>query len=295
MSRLVSALVLLFSLAACSAEDGVEACEAPDALDSVGGRCPAQGPVLGLSFPPVQDSAQRSFTLAKAEALVFLRRYREAVQSLESVSSFVPGLETHPGLYGTSDEALYEAAIKAYEAYLDTADIPPEVRANILYRVGQIYDERLADYENALATFIRIRELYPQTTICKDARKRIVECLEALNRSGDAQRQMRSVAELGGEKEKETAAGPVVAKIGERTITMGELDREIEKLPKQVQLQFRDRAKKGEFLKQYVFTELLYDMGKRKGYENDKEIRRQVRDYEKQAIVGKVYKEEIAY
>ncbi|MDP7423060.1 MAG: tetratricopeptide repeat protein [bacterium] len=48
--------------------------------------------------------------LAKSEALVFLRRYREAVEALESVSSFVPGMETHPGLYGASDEALYESA-----------------------------------------------------------------------------------------------------------------------------------------------------------------------------------------
>ena len=59
-------------------------------------------------------------------------------------------------------EELYEAAIQTYRSYLDKADIPEGVRANILYRIGQIYQERLTDYENALAVFIRLRELYPQ-------------------------------------------------------------------------------------------------------------------------------------
>ncbi len=190
-------------------------------------------------------------------------------------------------------QELFEAAIDAYESYLDQASMPSDQRANILYRVGQIYEEQLADYENALATFIRVRELFPQARIADDAQKRMVACLEAMNRSSDAKRQMQSFASLD-EDAQEDATGPVVAKIDERTITMGQLDREIEKLPPQLQARYQDPAKKLEFLRQYLLEELLYDMGQRRGYNEDKEVRKRLRDIERQIIVQKVYSEEIA-
>jgi len=190
-------------------------------------------------------------------------------------------------------QELYEAAIETYESYLAEANIPPDQRANIIYRIGQIYEENLADYEKALAMFIRLRELYPQARITQDAQKRMVACLEAMNRSSDAQRQMRSYASLDETDEKDTT-GPVVAKIDDRTITMGELDREIEQLPPQVRARYKDPARKLEFLRHYLLEELLYDMGKRKGYEKDKEVRKQLRDIERQLIVQKVYGEEIS-
>ena len=78
---------------------------------------------------------------------------------------------------------------------------------------------------------------------------------------------MRAVADLDAAETDEASLGPMVAKIDDETITMGELDREIEKLPPQVRAQFQDPSKKREFLEQYVMTRLLYDMGQRKNYD----------------------------
>ncbi|MBD3267004.1 hypothetical protein GF373_10070, partial [bacterium] len=69
-------------------------------------------------------------------------------------------------------EELYTQAIDTYQQYLDSAHLPEEVRANILYRIGNIYLEELHDYENALAAFIQISDLYPQTQIAAEADKK---------------------------------------------------------------------------------------------------------------------------
>ncbi len=191
-------------------------------------------------------------------------------------------------------QELYQAAIDTYRSYLNAADIPSGARANILYKIGSIYEEKLRDYESALATFISVKELYPQAEIAKDAQRHIVTCLENLNRSSDAKRQMRSLADVNAGREDASPTGPVVAKIGERTITMSELDRELDKMPPQIRSQYEDPAKKRELLEQFVMRELLYDMGARKGYERNVDVQKQLRDMERQLIIQKVYEDEIS-
>ena len=77
--------------------------------------------------------------LTKSEALVFQRRYRESVEELASVSSFTPGLERHPGLYGTSDEAHFEMA-----------------------RIRQYW---LRDYEGALELYQKVVQKFPDSIL----------------------------------------------------------------------------------------------------------------------------------
>jgi len=190
-------------------------------------------------------------------------------------------------------QELYDAAIGTYQSYLEDSDIPYEQRANILYRVGLIYQQGLSDYEKALAAFLRVKELYPRAAIVGDAQRRMVECLESLNRTADAQRRMRALSDLEAQEEQDTT-GPVVARIDDRSITMGQLDREIEKLPPPLRSQYEEPSKKIEFLRQYVLQELLFDMGRRKGYEKDKETRKKLREMEKQLVIHKVYQEEIS-
>ncbi|HQO34471.1 MAG TPA: peptidyl-prolyl cis-trans isomerase [bacterium] len=191
-------------------------------------------------------------------------------------------------------QELYQAAIDTYRSYLETAEIPAGARANILYKIGSIYEEKLIDYETALATFISLKELYPQAGISSDAQRHIVQCLENLNRGSDAKRQMRSLADVNAKQEDTTPSGPVVAKIDERNITMSELDRELDKMPPQIRSQYEDPARKRQFLEQFVMSELLYDMGARKGYEKNPDVQKQLREMERQIIIQKVYGEEIS-
>jgi hypothetical protein len=64
----------------------------------------------------------------------------------------------------------------------------------------------------------------------------------------------------------------VLAEIGTKKITQGDLDFEISKLPVYLQEQFRDKNKKKEFLQQYLLQELLYDSAKRQELDKDKDV-----------------------
>ena len=87
--------------------------------------------------------------------------------------------------------------------------------------------------------------------------------------------------------------GEVIAKIGDREITTGDLEFEMKNLPPYMQAQIKDRSKKLEFLQQYVATELLFNTAKRKGLENNQEVIDAAFQAKKNIIVQKFLQEEI--
>ena len=80
-------------------------------------------------------------------------------------------------LYG---RFLFEQAAEEYRYYLDHYSLPAAERANITYRIADIFFERLHDYENALAEFLKIKTLYPESEIVGEVNKKIIACLERL-------------------------------------------------------------------------------------------------------------------
>jgi tetratricopeptide (TPR) repeat protein len=167
---------------------------------------------------------------------------------------------------------LFEAAIKEYEDYLSSYPINDNKRANINYTIANIYFERIKDYNKALEYFLRIKTLYPESKLQNDVGKRIVNCLERLQRSQDAQRVLEKETALKPDQVEEHKPGEIIAVIGDKHITQGDLDFEIEQLPPYLQSQFSAVEQKKEFLRQYIAEELLYDSAKRKGLEKEKEI-----------------------
>jgi len=87
--------------------------------------------------------------------------------------------------------------------------------------------------------------------------------------------------------------GPVVARIGKREITLGELNDQIEKLPPYMRSTFQGRDKKVDFLKQYIATELMYTTAKRKGYDRDKDIIEGAFQAKKNLMVQKLIQDEV--
>lgn len=166
---------------------------------------------------------------------------------------------------------LYEAAAQQYLDYLSQYPLESTRRANTYYTIGNIYFERLHDYQQALIYYFKVKYLFPESSLQNDVGKRIVNCLERLEKSTDARRVMQSEASLDKEV-RENKPGQVVAVIGERKITQGDLDFEISQLPPYLQDEFKKKNKKLEFLQQYVLNELLYDSAKRQGLDKDKEV-----------------------
>jgi tetratricopeptide (TPR) repeat protein len=167
---------------------------------------------------------------------------------------------------------LFDAAIREYQDYLQNYQVDDQKRANIYYTIANIYFERLFDYNKALEYFYRVKFLYPDSPLQSDIGKKIVSCLERLQRSQDAERILQKETALKPDETPEHKTGEVVAQVGDQQITQGDLDFEINLLPPYLQSQLKSREQKLEYLQQIVAEQLLYDSAKREGLENDKDI-----------------------
>jgi len=167
---------------------------------------------------------------------------------------------------------LYEAAAQEYLTYLEQYELDANRRANTYYIIANLYYERLNDYQTALQYYFRVKYLFPESPLQGEVSKKIVSCLERLQKTTDAARIFEKEAALAPHAVQEYKAGEVLAEIGQRKITQGDLDFEIGKLPAYLQEQFNDKKQKIEFLKQYILQELLYDSAKRKELDKDKDV-----------------------
>jgi len=189
-----------------------------------------------------------------------------------------------------SSRGLYTEASEEYKAALNLPDMTDKKRSNICYLLGNVYYENLKDYEKALAWYIRAKHYDPESPALRQITERTVSSLERLGRSLDAQNVLSDATYLAGE-ETRFFPGKVVAQIGERKITMGELDNELQKLPTEMQKRFSQNSReKLAFLKQFVQKELLFQMGQRAGLNKEPKIREQVGDFEKMLLAQQVYK-----
>ncbi|KPK74284.1 MAG: hypothetical protein AMJ89_06795 [candidate division Zixibacteria bacterium SM23_73] len=190
------------------------------------------------------------------------------------------------------DSKLYSQAVAEYDKLLDWGELDKKKQANINYIVGNIYLNYLSDYENAAARFVKARFLNPESELKDKINKNLVICFERMGRSLEAQKQLERSTELGQTKTRREGE-VVVARIGEKEITMTDLENEIEKLPLSVQTQFKDKKGKLKLLQQYVGTELLYDTALRRGFDKDKEVLEGAFQMEKQLMINKLLTEEI--
>lgn len=189
---------------------------------------------------------------------------------------------------------LYDHAVEQYNNYLENYAPPASEAANINYTIGNIYFERVHDYENALAYYLKVKNLYPESEVLDEINKKIVACLERLERSADAQQALEESAMLDPSQARSRRPGEVIARIGRREITTGDLEHEISQLPPYVKSQLSDRSKKIDFLKQYIATELFYNTAKRKGLDKDKEVIEGAFQAKKNLMVQKLLEEQIS-
>jgi len=197
---------------------------------------------------------------------------------------------------GYMNQGLYEKAIDSYERYINSPRLGLEKKSNLSYLIGNIYMDNLSDYNNALASFVRAKVYYPSNAGISEINKKIVICLEKLGKSVDAEREMSKVTSLAGQEKEDFPRTKedsiIVAKIGDRKITMGEINREIEKFPS-LQGLFKEKKKKLEFLGQYIAGELLYDSAKRQGLDNDKKVIEAANFAKKQVMIDRLIADEV--
>lgn len=188
---------------------------------------------------------------------------------------------------------LFPQAIQQYRHYLDKVSSDKEERANITYRIADIYFDRLHDYENALAEYLKIKTFYPEAAINREIDKKIIACLERLQRPEDARQALSESADLE-PSPRESRPGTVLAILGDREITQEDLDFEISQLPLEIRDQFQNKEKKLDFLRRMVATELMYDSAKRQGLDKDQDVLENVFQAKKTFMVQKLLQEQIS-
>ena len=171
-----------------------------------------------------------------------------------------------------TNRSLYSQAIREYEKCLREYDLDETASANLHYAIGNIYFERLRNYAEALTWYLKVKHFYPQSPVIPEINKKIVACLERLDRSADARQALDETVQLDPSQVQKSRPGAVVARIGSREITLGDLNFEIDQLPPSAREQFRNQETKLQFLREYIATELLYDTAKRAGLDNDQQV-----------------------
>ena len=190
-------------------------------------------------------------------------------------------------------EGLFDSAIDEYTQLLDNPTIKDSEKINISIIVANLYYDEKKDFEKALAFYTRAR-FFSKGKIDRNAtvNQRIVECLEKLNRSADAQYHLSKSTYLAGEKPTKYP-GNVVAKIGDREITMGELDALIQKLPEMRRSSIKTSEDKMNYLKEYIGTILMSTAARRQGIQKEKEFLEQLSDIENHLLASKLYEKEV--
>ena len=94
------------------------------------------------------------------------------------------------------NKELYAQAIEEYENYLLVSDLGEEKKARIHHKIGTIYMDKLHDYENGLAAFVKVKHLASEGSLTREVDRRMVECLDRMGRSLDAQQELERATAL---------------------------------------------------------------------------------------------------
>ncbi|MDZ7725810.1 MAG: hypothetical protein U5R06_24040 [candidate division KSB1 bacterium] len=192
------------------------------------------------------------------------------------------------------NKSLYQQAVDVYDQYLNEFDIDPQERANVNYIIANTYFERIRDYEKALSYYLKIKHMYPESGFMDEVNKKVVACLERLERTEDAQQALDEAVQMDEGDVRKQRPGEVIARIGEREITQGDLNFELEQLPPSVRNQVMETEQKRQFLREYIATELLYDTAKRAGLDKDPEVIEGTFQAKKSLMVNKLLQQRVS-
>lgn len=179
-------------------------------------------------------------------------------------------------------------AIQEYEKYIYAAPIDKKQMANLFYTLGKMHMEA-GKYEKALSWFYRVEIADPETQLKAEVGSKIINCLERTGKYSaaeyDLSKRASHKADLEGSK--------VVAEIGNEKIYIEDINDALDSMPEWIKKQFEEKDKKAEFLKKYVADELFYRKAVKLEYDKDPNIRKKLKNVEKELMVNKVLEEDL--
>lgn len=188
---------------------------------------------------------------------------------------------------------LHAQAIGYYDRYLEAARPAPEKAANIHYAVGKMYQDELANFEEALSRYVAAKNLHDKAPYERELNSRMVQCLERLERSLDAKNLLRESTALKADRRKSVPADKVIATVGERQYSIADFEAEWQKLPPMVRQQMTDPQRKFEVFRQIIARDVLAEAAERKGLAKDPEVQRRLEEMRSDIIVQTLLEQEV--
>ncbi len=190
------------------------------------------------------------------------------------------------------NRGLYEASAAAYDEYLEMPGVADDERKKVLYAVASTLMTDAKLYDEALVRFLKLHAFYPDYRQ-RDVNAAIVQCFERTGRSLEAQLALEQSAALERRNDTTTPGGTILAEVGDRKVTDRDLAEFLRAMPPAQREQFEGPEGRRELLRHLVGRELLYGTARRRGFENDPEITRQLDGVREDLMVQKAYEEEI--
>lgn len=186
-------------------------------------------------------------------------------------------------------KGLPRQAAEALEDYITNTSINKKDLAAVCYKLGNIYMD-LNEYENALKGFYKAELLEPGLEGKEEMDRRIVEALEHLGLSQQAQYELEARTSINQPAEK---GANVVARIGKREILQAEIDRALNNLPQWAKEEVDTKEGRLKFLQQYVAGEVLYEKAKKLGLDRSAKLREALSEAKKEFMLQELMKNEI--
>ena len=188
---------------------------------------------------------------------------------------------------------LWSQAAQEYSKLLENGALSSDERAKISFHLAQLQLDRLSNPEKAIPLLMTTKLIVGDSDLGAKADKRIVEALEKSGRSLDAANYLAGAASIEPQEVSTAEAALVVAKVGDKTITLRELDEEIQSLPPQLQGQFKGSDGKIEFLKTLITRKLLLIAAERAAIDKDPDVERAAQLARESVIITKYNQREI--
>jgi hypothetical protein len=243
--------------------------------------------IIGLIFQALKARHRTTVAITALSAVLLLTQCnRPPTNDSERIKLAASALEAR---------GLYRAALDELDRYRVAASLTREAEADLLFKMGQMADQKLGDCDRALKYYTVADSLRPDAPWSKDSGQASVKCLDKLGKTKDSAALLRQLtgdksapaSPAGGEAKKDP--GPVVAVVDGHSVTWTEVEAA---LP-QSGATAPDLAARQKMVAGYVTTLMIAKDARRKGYDADPAFSAQMDYGREQALAAAYVKREL--
>ncbi len=188
---------------------------------------------------------------------------------------------------------LYEQAYEQLDYIVSNYRLGKDQAGSILHQMGEIAAKHLRNPRLALSAYYKLKDYYPDHPLADQIERDIIEQLDKTGKRSQAQRLLEKSVTLG-QPASEVEPSKIVAKIGDRAISIEEIEEAISQLPPELAGQFSGKQAKIQFARSYVGQQLMFEAALREGYDNRPEVIDRMETARKDVLANEYFQDNVA-